>query len=376
MLRNLFSLSCLVIHNFLKRLSTVSDNQFHVKKAFQWLINAQDADETGGISEGFHLVHGWLPPYPETTGYLIETFLDYYHQTGNLKFKSRALKMADWLASIQNSDGSIPDSYFKKKMVFDTGQVIFGFIRAYEETANFKYLDAAVKAGSWLLNVQEEDGTWRRFAVDNIPHTYYTRVAWSLSRLHSATGDSRYIDACLKNVKWALYRQEDNGWFNDASFNLSNHHRPFTHTIAYTMRGILEVGICTKQERFISAVSKAADSLMPAIKQDGFVSGTYDRNWKGDESFCCLTGSAQIAIIMFKLYQLTNKNAYIETGKMINSYLKSRQQLFLNRKEVYGAIAGSWPIWGGYIHFTYPNWAAKFFVDALMIETEQKINGR
>jgi hypothetical protein len=31
-----------------------------------------------------------------------------------------------------------------------------------------------------------------------------------------------------------------------------------------------------------------------------------------------------------------------------------------------GAIKGSHPIWGGYDPFRYPNWAAKFFADALM----------
>ena len=30
-------------------------------------------------------------------------------------------------------------------------------------------------------------------------------------------------------------------------------------------------------------------------------------------------------------------------------------------------MAGSAPIWGRYSMFEYPNWAAKFFADALMI---------
>ena len=32
---------------------------------------------------------------------------------------------------------------------------------------------------------------------------------------------------------------------------------------------------------------------------------------------------------------------------------------------VRGAIAGSHPIWGRYSRFEFPNWAAKFFVDAV-----------
>jgi hypothetical protein len=35
---------------------------------------------------------------------------------------------------------------------------------------------------------------------------------------------------------------------------------------------------------------------------------------------------------------------------------------------VRGAIAGSAPIWGAYSRFEFPNWAAKFFADALMMD--------
>ena len=374
-LRKFVVLVSVVLNDLSDRSTEVFDNSYHISSAFQWLMNAQDAvGKSGGVSEGYHLLHGWLPPYPETTGYIIETFFDYFHLTGDEQLKSRALRMADWLVSIQNPDGSVLDSYFKKKMVFDTGQVIFGLVRAYEETGNSDYLDAAVKAGNWLVEVQEQDGTWQRFAVDNIPHTYYSRVAWSLAKLHSMVGDARYLDACLKNIEWSLSRQEQNGWFNDASFNFSNHHRPFTHTIAYTIRGILETGIYVREDSFINAVTKAVEHLITTVKENGFVGGTYDREWKGDDTFCCLTGSAQLAIIMFKLFQLTKENKYLETGRAINRYLKSRQQVSIKRKEVYGGIAGSWPIWGRYIHFTYPNWAAKFFIDSLMIEEQMLKN--
>ena len=36
-------------------------------------------------------------------------------------------------------------------------------------------------------------------------------------------------------------------------------------------------------------------------------------------------------------------------------------------RNVRGAVAGSYPIWGGYIRFGFPNWAAKFLADAIMM---------
>jgi hypothetical protein len=35
---------------------------------------------------------------------------------------------------------------------------------------------------------------------------------------------------------------------------------------------------------------------------------------------------------------------------------------------VRGAIPGSAPIWGAYSRFEFPNWAAKFFADALIMD--------
>ena len=40
----------------------------------------------------------------------------------------------------------------------------------------------------------------------------------------------------------------------------------------------------------------------------------------------------------------------------------------LARRELRGGIAGSAPIWGDYSRFEFPNWAAKFFADALMMD--------
>ncbi len=52
------------------------------------------------------------------------------------------------------------------------------------------------------------------------------------------------------------------------------------------------------------------------------------------------------------------------------SFLKRRQRLHDGDEVARGAIAGSAPIWGGYSRFEFPNWAAKFFADALMMDRD------
>ena len=367
-LKKAHTLLQLTLYDFFRVSHSTQSVDSALHDAVKWLCLAQDNSPDDGVSEGYHLKHGWLPSYPETTGYIIETLCNYSDLTNDTSLKDRALRMADWLVSIQYEDGSIPDSYYRKKMVFDTGQVLFGFVRAFEETGKQSYREAALKAGKWLIDVQEQDGTWRKFAVGEIPHTYYARVAWSLTRLHSITGDDQYNESCSKNIEWTLSQQHENGWFNNASFTTAKNDRPYTHTIAYTIRGILESGMYLQRDKYIDAARKAMDGLLGALPDSGLVYGSYDKNWQGDTRFSCLTGDAQLAIIFFKLYQLTDKEQYLNAGRKINDYLLSKQELRISNKDAFGALAGSSPIWGEYIHFMYPNWATKFLIDSLLLE--------
>jgi hypothetical protein len=43
---------------------------------------------------------------------------------------------------------------------------------------------------------------------------------------------------------------------------------------------------------------------------------------------------------------------------------------FKETSDTLGAIPGSFPIWGRYEPFAFPNWATKFFCDALMLGEE------
>ncbi len=51
----------------------------HLAGAIDWLCRAQDVrndqPDAGGVSAGWSFEDGWLPSYPETTGYIIETML-------------------------------------------------------------------------------------------------------------------------------------------------------------------------------------------------------------------------------------------------------------------------------------------------------------
>jgi hypothetical protein len=123
-----------------------------------------------------------------------------------------------------------------------------------------------------------------------------------------------------------------------------------------------------QEKKYINAAQKALDNLALEIPSSGFVPGTFNKDWKGDKRFSCLTGNVQLSISFLKLAKLIRSEEYFKIGTVINGYVKSKQNIHTNNLNIRGAIAGSYPIWGNYIHFTYPNWATKFFVDAVLLE--------
>jgi len=350
-----------------RRIGTLDE---HIDAAMSWLCTAQDRQQDGGVSLRYSLIKGWQASYPETTGYIIPTFLEYADRTKKSVFAERALRMADWELSIQNADGSInggPLGSGYEGFVFDTGQVVFGFVAAHKATGDRKYLEGALKAGRWLVEVQDQDGKWTRHAFNGIAHTYYTRVAWALAELGAHTGETSFSAAAQRHADWTITQQQSNGWYDSTGFTGQGHAAPYTHTIAYTMEGLLETGACLGRRDYIEAVMRSADSLCRVIHDDGFCHGTYDRDWKSGARFACLTGSVQIALVLLRLHEMDAQQKYLETARKLNRFLCAHQTL-TGAPETRGAIAGSFPVWGDYQRFAFPNWAAKFFIDSLLLE--------
>lgn len=351
----------------------IQENRVHLKEAAEWIIRAQDATPDKGVSRMFNLSKGWEASYPETTGYIIPTLLDYARFSGDDEYKFRALEMADWEMVIQMDCGGIQAGSMKASpqtpTIFNTGQVLFGWISAFKETREEKYLKAATQAASWLVNAQESDGSWRRFASPFARHkvnTYNVRTAWGIYLLYEITKDSKYLDASLMKVRWALKQQNSLGWFENNC--LIDNIRPLTHTIGYTIEGILGIGMALGDHKFIGAAEKAARALLSTQTNDGSLAGCFDAQWRPCVRWRCLTGIAQIAICWWQLYKITKDNQYREAALRANQYLKSLQNIFTPHPGLRGSIKGSHPINGKYCPYGFPNWAAKFFMDSLLLE--------
>jgi hypothetical protein len=70
--------------------------------------------------------------------------------------------------------------------------------------------------------------------------------------------------------------------------------------------------------------------------------------------------------LWLRLYETFGNQDYYVAAKQAITFVARTQNLKASNPNIRGAIAGSYPFYGRYERFKYPNWASKFFVDALL----------
>ena len=337
--------------------------------AIGWLCRSQDVTGRQGSSKGFSLLHGWLPAYPETTGYVLGTLLEYARRLGGAsQLIERAVQMGDWEKAVQEPDGGIMEGHVatmpRRSVVFNTGMVLHGWIDLAE--AGFDgYEESAQRASAFLSANLRDDGTWRpEFEFAGIPHTYNTRVAWAMLRWARRRADEQTAQAARDHLDWACSCQRTNGWFANCTFRPGT--KPSTHAIAYTLRGLLESYCLTGEERWLVAVKRTAEALLVPLDRHRLLPANFHADWRPAAVHSCLTGTAQLGGVWLRLYQETGEPRWLNAGLRAVEQAAARQET-VHWSPVRGALAGSFPVWGRYAPLQYPNWATKFLADALML---------
>ena len=341
-------------------------NSAPVAKAISWICTAQSNCKSGGVPATYRPLLGWSNPYPETTGYIIPTFLELSISLERPELRQRALTMGEWLLSIQNEDGSFPGGTWSEDSnnapsVFNSGQILFGLCSLWQHEKDDKWRRAGERCASWLAQVQESNGSWINFAYRNTLHTYKTRVAWPIAIASTLWGLDEVEVAARKNLDHALSKHQPSGWIENTSFNEDT--PPVLHTFAYTVQGMLESGILLKDQKYIDAAINSAAALLHIQSNDGSLPGAVDQQFSNNW-YRCLTGIAQMAIIWGRLSEIGDKSEdWHKAGLSALRYLEKNQSNFPSNG-LRGAFAGSKPAFGPYMRFRYPNWAVKFYLDA------------
>jgi len=325
---------------------------------------------TGGsaafYSRLLHPVNGWSEAYPETTGYLIPTLFE----AGS---SEEALLLADWVVSLQYEDGGLPGGLLKKgekreRSIFNTAQMILGLHRAALETSDRKYIDATVKAGKWLANTQESDGTWNKYHYkSNYFPSYYTRVAWPMLLASEFDKSHEITNAAIKTLDFIQENALDNYFFIDAGFKKNA--PAYLHTIAYTIRGFLESALLLNRSDYWDTGYNLAHHLFRQFELNNRLAGAYYQDGQRINWYRCLTGEAQMCIIWLLLAKHNEDYRFLNaSSKLLDKLCLAQPSLSIFKKK--GGLSGSKPFYGRYIAFRQPNWASKFFMDALLLEEQ------
>ncbi len=364
-----------VLGSHARRPQPAPDLRRHAELALDWLLAAHARSTDGGVPAFYDLLQdAWAPSYAETTGYLIPTLLAAAGRYGCDPARAAALAMAEYLLRVQTAEGAIPGwGAGATVYVFDTGQVLFGWLAAWRETGDARFEQAMIRAADWLLAQQEPAGYWTRYQFGGRVKSWDARVGWALAEVGLTLARPAYVAAGWRCLDWALTQQAADGWFDHVL--LEPNMPAVTHTIAYAVEALLEAGLLPwparqdrlAEERYLAAARAAADALLARQRPDGSLSALWAPGWRPLSRAACLTGDAQMARCWLRLYQYTGEARYLEAGRRALAFVAAAQPTDDRWPPIRGAIPGSWPVWGPYLRWRYPNWAAKFFLDALML---------
>jgi len=357
----------------------ISD-QASLLMVIDWLKSATKACSNRGVSRGYSLILegkfkkiGWQPPYPETTGYIIPTLMEAAVITDQPeKLYQLALDLGRWEIDILLPMGGVRGGHFADKntlpAVFDTGQVIRGFLALSKINNERIFIDSAKKCANWILSVEDNsNGCWtsgNATCVNSTTTTYNIFALTPVIELGLKIDNQDMLEAGRRAAQYALNNQNEVGWFKGADFQ----DRPdaLLHTLAYTIDGLLEAGILLKDDKFIDSAKMSADALIKIVRPNGFMPGRYFSDWSAKANWSCLTGQAQMGIIWLKFFNLTGDKKYLQAAIVVKDFIKQRQNTSKPNLGGLGAIWGSWPVGGAYQPYQAINWAAKFYADLLI----------
>lgn len=257
-------------------------------------------------------------PYPEVSGYVVPTLIDY-------GFRREALGLCAWLAKVQQADGTFLEPHGRRTYLFDTAQVLRGFLAIAPLTD--RYQENARRAAEALFKGLQNGPCFPRQWEDapEIPDSTMLFALPPMLDYARQNGDShgeKLIYRCAE-----AYLEED-----DALSTAS-----LTHYLGYQIDGLLDIGLGHR-------AAEAVEALLDRQRADGGIPAFDGAQWT------CTTGLAQLAIILYKLDRK-------EAADRIMTYLDAKQNAG-------GGFWGSLGSGAAYFPQEEPSWGVKFYLDA------------
>ena len=294
------------------------------RRAIEWL-RANENPRGGMYADSSHAY-----VYPEVTGYLVPTLLEYEES-------ELAIRLARWLLRVQRRDGSYA-SPIGEPHVFDTGQVLRGLLAAAGLVPDA--VDACRRAAACLY-AQMIDGGSGGFAVDSawmkrysrsIPVSAHLYVLPALRDASTALQEPKYQEGADRCLEYYLERR--------GALQIGT----LTHFLGYELEALIDLGR-----------TEAAVPVLGALRrlqgEDGSVRG------KGGVSWVCTPGLAQLAVCWYKI---GDRGA------------ADRAMSWLERHQMpSGGFLGSYGAEATYFPDVEIPWAVKFYLDANLLRGDK-----
>jgi hypothetical protein len=390
----------------------------HLEWALAWMIEAHRRVKDQGLPSKFSLgpLFGLGPPYPETTGYTVCTLITLLRHRSRFAFLP--LDRVSWLVrgslqfllGTQLAGGAFSGGHALMKnhgrpSVFNTGQIMLGLCDALESEAVFDGADTTnpaehrpdsgrlresiSRAAVFMTEQIGADGAFApRFTYLKRSKTYYARAAYGLLRAGIVLRERDWIDSARRHFDWVVGRQRADGWIEHWGFDESF---AVLHTIAYTLRGLIEAHAYFGEGDYADAVERAlafiweSSDAYPRPDTDGrHAAATPSHGVPAPSSRLppaylsadrravpelCVTGLSQLAIVVYKFVASTGANDPkwpIWSGEMIRATQHFQPRGFRNPL-MNGVMPASWPLDGRYQPNDFIEWGTKFFMDTMLL---------
>lgn len=286
----------------------------------------------------------YVKPYPEVTGYIIKYFCDQNQVTGPI------IASADYLLDIQDPDyGGFPSIYQTEYLyAFDTAQILTGLAALYEKTGIEKYLNAALHAGSFLVDMQADEG--------GIVPVFYRREKEKLldSRTYQIwNGPLSGLMCKVTEAYAALYRiTRDFQWNRLIQLTADYYEKAAyiecSHPLGYWLEGLTAAG------RFDKVQSILEKKVIPRVQKGGYIPYTHT------SEYAYVSGTIQLGIILCKLGYVDLAYQIRDYGRLVQAHSDSGGLFQYARKD--GSLDNT-------IHAEVNSWGTKYFCELERILT-------
>lgn len=276
--------------------------------------------------------------YPEVTGYLVPSLITW----GEREIAHKYIKH---LTETQDEDGSFSDPSDTSKCVFDTGQVLRGFLAYMEVEDDADVLIATQKSINWITSLISTDGKIeipeKRIWGGVVPDEIVLYALEPALRAAQRIGSLEQVEKIKSAIELMV---------NDKSILK---HRSLNHFHAYIVEALIDLG-------YLEDANKAFDEITVNMTRNGFVPAFPGGKWS------CSTGQFQYAVIAYKLGKSQVGDLLMDYGMRFQNSSGGWFGTNERRWAMLSSLNRIFPKLQTYFPADEIPWANKYFMDAMM----------